>query len=467
MKEIVKELERLGWVFRVLLRVKGKRRLYLVGGPIRDILLGRSPQDFDFAVEGSGFDFAQELARRVRGAFVPLDPTLDEARVVYRRRLYLDFAGLGGRTIEEDLARRDFRINALALDLDHPSSLIDPYGGRKDLADRRIRSVSLNSLQLDPLRVLRGFRLAQELGFELDKEVLAQIPQVRLDGIAAERIAYELLRIMENPRSYPYLELMNRVGVLSQLFPEAATLFKDLVLLGHSLNTYRAVEEILVGPSFFDRFKPEYENYLQALPHRRALLKLAGLLHDISKPETGFETPKGDLHFYGHDSLGAQEVERIARRRLRLSRPQIEMLRSLVARHMHLHLLATSPVLTPRAIRRFFRLLGEEYFGVFILCYADGYATAGRTFHLEATIQEMMDLKRADEARVKVKRLVTGDDLIELGLKPGPVFRPILEELEELQLEGKIKTKEEGIRYLKDVLFREWRDEGASGDRVR
>jgi tRNA nucleotidyltransferase/poly(A) polymerase len=457
MKEIVSELARLGWLFRALFEVKGERRLYLVGGTIRDILLGSSPQDFDFAVEGSGCDFAQRFARRIRGAFIPLDLSLDEARVVYRRSLCFDFTGLGARTIQDDLARRDFRIDAIALDLDAPDRLIDPYEGLTDLSARRIRLVSPQSLKLDPLRVLRSFRLAQELDFELDPGILDEIPKVNIIGVAAERIAYELLRIMEGANSYKYLKLFYKLGLCTQLFPEATQLFRDAALSRHSLQTYQVVEEILKKKNFFNRFQPEYENYLQAVPFRRALLKLAGLFHDISKPETEFETPKGDVHFYGHDALGAQKVEEIARRRLRLSKPQILMLKTLVARHMHLHLLATSPVLTPLAIRRFFRLLGDEYFGVFILCYADGYATAGRIEHLEATIQEMMDLKRADEAKAKVKRLVTGDDLIELGLKPGPVFRPILEELDELQLEGRIKTKEEGLQYLKDVLFKEWK----------
>jgi poly(A) polymerase len=108
--------------------------------------------------------------------------------------------------------------------------------------------------------------------------------------------------------------------------------------------------------------------------------------------------------------------------------------------------------LTDRAIRKFFRDLEDEYFGLMILTFADGYATAGQTRHLEEAIERMIELKRQYDTKRKIARLITGHDLITLGLKPGPIFKTILSEMEELQVEGKIKTKEEGIEYLKVSL---------------
>jgi poly(A) polymerase len=188
------------------------------------------------------------------------------------------------------------------------------------------------------------------------------------------------------------------------------------------------------------------------LPFRRGLLKLAGLLHDLAKPETRFINVQGETHFYGHDSLGARAAGKIGRDRLRLSRAQTAMLSTLVAEHMRLHLLATAPDLTDRAVRRFFRDLGEEAFGLMILCFSDGWATAGRTGHLEDTITRMIDQRRAEAAKLKVKRFVTGNELIALGLKPGPAFKVILQELEDLQLEGMISSTEQGLDYLKAHL---------------
>jgi hypothetical protein len=119
---------------------------------------------------------------------------------------------------------------------------------------------------------------------------------------------------------------------------------------------------------------------------------------------------------------------------------------------MRLHLLATGPELSDRAIRRFFRDLGDEAFGMMITCYADGWATAGRTSHLESTITRMIRQKRDEDARAAVTRFVTGHDLIALGLEPGPAFKVILQELEDLQLEGTIGAREQGLEYLKTNL---------------
>lgn len=467
-------LSRLGRAFDRLIELKAGRRLFLVGGALRDIILGRSPDDFDFAVAGSGIRFAADFARRLRARLIVLSEADDEARVVWHRDLTLDFNGFGEQTIEDDLGRRDFTVNALACELltDGTGELLDPFAGREDISRRLIRPVSDSSLRRDPLRLLRGMRLALELGFELDSAVATQGAAVSLRATAAERIGMELLRIMEQPGSFRFIESLIALGRLPEILPALTDLLDDPDLRGHTLRTYRKVEEIISAPGFFGRFAPEWTAYFDrwttagetdaadqpaaaaepGLPYRRALLKLAGLLHDVAKPATRFTTTEGEVHFYGHDSLGARRTAEMARDRLRLSRPQVKMLQTLVQEHMRLHLLATAPDLSERAIRRYFRDLGPEAFGLMILCYADGWATAGRTIHLEDTITRMLEQKRAEDAIVRVRRLVTGHDLIALGLKPGPAFKTILEELENLQIEGRIKTTEEGIAYLRSAM---------------
>lgn len=462
-------LLRLGRAFDRLVELKADRQLYLVGGALRDLALGREPDDFDFAVSGSGIRFAADFARRLRAKLVVLSEADDEARVVWHRKLTFDFNGFGDRTIEDDLGRRDFTINAMACEIrsEGVGELLDPYAGRQDIALRLIRPVSDSSLSRDPLRLLRAMRLALELGFELDPGVLAQGSAISLSLTAAERIGMELLRIMERPGSSLFIDDLVRLGRLREILPALSDVLDDPVLCRHTLLTYRKIEDIIADPGFFGRFEPEWTAYFDrwisgeekaepaeetALPYRRALLKLAGLLHDVAKPTTRFTTTEGEVHFYGHDSLGARRAAEMARDRLRLSRPQVKMLRTLVQEHMRLHLLATARDLSERAIRRYFRDLGSEAFGLMILCYADGWATAGRTVHLEDTITRMLEQKRAEDAIVKVQRLVTGHDLIALGLKPGPAFKTILEELENLQIEGRITTTEEGIAYLRSAM---------------
>jgi poly(A) polymerase len=490
--EIDTLLRRLDRPFERLLELKGKRRLFLVGGTIRDILIGREPTDFDFAVSGSGLEFASAFARKVHGSLVVLSQPDDEARVVYQRDITFDFNGFGDRTIEDDIRRRDFTANAIAVEI-LPNGVGDPLdivGGRKDITERLLRPVTENSLKLDPLRLLRAIRIALELDFRIDGTVFDLGREATLKETAPERIGAEMLRIMECPGSYPFIRKLFDLGRLAEILPELVPLLADEDLREHSFRTYYKIEEIVTEDSFFRRFEPEWTAYFDrwgagevasdndrgqsdgpppvpqdsspspqppipspsSLPFRRGLLKLAGLLHDLAKPETKFINVQGEVHFYGHDSLGARATGRIGRDRLRLSRAQTAMLSTLVAEHMRLHLLATAPDLTDRAVRRFFRDLGDDSFGMMILCFADGWATAGRTGHLEETSTRMIDQRRAEAAKLKVKRYVTGNELIALGLKPGPVFKVILQELEDLQLEGVISSTEQGLDYLKAHL---------------
>ena len=471
-------LKNLGRAYEKIVEFRAERRVFLVGGAIRDALLDREPQDFDFAVSGSGVELAAELSRRLRAKLVVLSEEDDEARVVWHSRT-LDFNGFGGGTIQDDLARRDFTINAMAAELTETGlgELVDPFSGRRDLEGRVLKPVSERSLPADPLRLLRAYRFALELGMEPHKAVDEQGAVVSFKKVAPERIGAEMLRIMESPGSHRYLERLYEMDRLTDILPDLAPLLEDTKLRRHTFKTYFKIEELVSGESFFSRFEPEWQAYFErwgvpadkesrdrrtgesstaeedvdepGLPFRRAVLKLSGLLHDIAKPQTRFVTTGGEMHFYGHDTLGSRVAGKMARDRLRFSRAQVKMVETQVREHMRLHLLATNPDLTDRAIRRFFRDLGEEAFGVMILCYADGWATAGHTSHLEDTITRMIEQKRAEDAKLRIERFVTGHDLIALGLTPGPVFKVILRELEDLQLEGTLGSREEAIDYLK------------------
>lgn len=431
-------------------KFKADRKVYLVGGAVRDLLMKIEPKDFDFVVEGKGFDFGKRFAKFTNGAFVPLSVKDDEARVV-KDDCNFDFNGLGNENLERDLMRRDFTINALAIDLDQTDTIIDIFDGITHLTAKKLRLTSRDSLRLDPLRILRGFRFAVELGFTLQKDFFAEAKKIDLEGIARERISYELVRIMQHDESFEAIKQMDSLNIFLAIFPEAQLVIKDRRLWKHSLATYQAIEMFLGKNRVFKKYENEFRQYF-AEPRKRALLKLAGLLHDIAKPHTQMVGKRGETHFYGHDAKGAKLVERIGYERLKISRTDIDTLVTLVREHMRLHLLATGRNLTDRAIRRFFRDLDTEYLGAMILAWADGYATAGRTRHLEKTFYRMLDLKRADESKPKVKRLITGHDLIDrLKLTPGPIFKIVLNEVLDQQLEGKIKTKEEALKLAKKV----------------
>lgn len=456
---LVENLERLllqlGEPGQVLRRLSGKHKIYLVGGTIRDIVIGRIPADYDFAVAGAGIRFARELAKAVRGKFILLSEPADQARVVCRRSLILDFNGFGSGTITDDLARRDFTMNAIAYSVVAAGSrgtLVDPFSGLQAIRQKRLIPVSERSLTDDPLRLLRAIRFALELGFKIDPKIRRQAQEVSLSQVAAERIGYELLRIMDQDGSSRYLSWLYRTGFLRQLFPELARLIDNRLLMRHSLLTYRKLEELIHRESYFRQYATEFQEYFAVNAHNRALLKLAALFHDAGKPDTESVNERNEVHFYGHDALGAKYVRLIARRRLRLSRVDTRTVELLVGHHMRPHLLAGVPELTDRAIRRYLRDTGAQYFGLMMLAFADGYATAGKTRHLEEQFARMIQLKRQLEATIRVQRLVTGDDLIALGMKPGPIFKVVLNDLEELQIAGRIRSKEEGIEYVRKMF---------------
>jgi poly(A) polymerase len=430
-------------------RLREQKDLFLVGGTIRDILLDKHPQDYDFSVAGSGMEFAKYVARKIKGVFVVLDERLDEARVV-RDEIIYDFIGLNEEGVVPDLLRRDFTMNAMAMDVE-TLQFFDPCHGIRDLKKRMVRPTSAEALIADPLRILRGFRFALQLDFSLHRDFEKFARNISLNDVAAERIGDELMRIMSTRQSFDTIMRMNRLSIFRQIFPEAQKLIEDFGLWDHSLNTYGAVEN-LTERGFFRQLEPEYSQYFTQ-PNRLALCKLAGLFHDVAKPDT-LLIKEGEVHFYGHDSIGAKMIEKIAQRRLRLSRHDKDILKKLVKEHMRLHLLATNPDLTDRAIRRFFRHLGVDWFGAMMIAWADGYATGGRTKHLERAFLRMIDLYREDMAKPKVERLVNGYDLIALGMKPGPHFKVILQELLDLQLEGAIEEKSEALQQAKKIAGR-------------
>jgi poly(A) polymerase len=435
----------------------GEKQLYLVGGAVRDLLLQRDNLDLDFAIGGSGIKFASTVSRKLTGAFVLLSEQDDEARVVIDKNLVLDFKGFAG-AIEEDLGVRDFTINAMALDVrkvlagKRSSALLDPFGGVGDLERGLIRKVAPSSITADPLRILRAYRFAAQLDFEINSALQREAEQTSLKKVARERIAYELMLIFAAPMVYGLINRMIVSGLLQQVFP-FDKFWADYAVRSHSLLVFTTLERILYQSyNTFDRRILSKIDEIKANPQRTALLKLAALFHDVCKPETRVRTDDGAMHFYGHDTQGAKKMRRMLSRELRFSNQDADRVEQIVARHMHLHLIATAPQLTERAMRRFWRICQDTATDIMVLDLADGYATAGRTRHLERTILEILELAKEDAKRASFVPLVNGNDLIEMGLEPGPLFKVILSELEELQWERKITTKEEGLALVKENL---------------
>jgi len=352
-------------------------KAYLVGGCVRDWLRGRSSHDIDFAVAGDAVKLARQVADRVGGAFVLLDDERGTGRVVTRdadgQRLFIDLARLQGDDIIADLSKRDFTVNAMAIDIaDIESCIIDPYGGQQDLQLGLVRVVSETAFRDDPLRTLRAVRIAAEMGASIEQrteELLRQAVPL-ITTVSAERVRDELTKILDLPGAAQNLRYLDELGLLTAIIPELGTLRgveqsepHYLDVFEHSLETVRWLEEVVeslegkrardnalsliggrLGP-FSPRLAAHLSQPISGDRTRLTLLKFVALLHDLGKPATKSMDDEGRIHFYGHEQEGARIAGHILRR-LRFGGKEVSLAQTIVANHMRPPLLAEQEVVT-------------------------------------------------------------------------------------------------------------------------
>lgn len=468
---------------------QGNVQLYLVGGTVRDLILGKEVEDLDFAVAGNASDFARKFADATDASFVPLDEERDTVRVVFssgrfQNCPYMDFSRISGADITEDLAARDFTINAMAMDLSqiantsaHEVEVIDPWGGADDLDRGLIRLVSAQSITDDPLRMLRAYRFAATLGFTVHDETSAII-QNSLDllgPVSTERIREELFKTLAVDSSAHYLKAMDAIGLLEQIFPEITRTrgmeqneYHHLDVWGHSMLTLELFEQDPI-PDSLENYFAETEDYLNYEPvkgrSRRSLLKLAAMLHDVGKPATRTMDVNGRIRFFDHNLEGAEMVEDIGNR-LRMATREISFLRETIKDHMYplgLIVFLRKPKAAKeknRAIRRFIQRTGSEWLAILLLSYADLRATQGpwrRHDDLEKLDQLIGDTTDIyfQQARSPMPRLVDGRELMEeFGLPASPLIGKLLRQVREAQMDGKVKTRNDAIDMVKNILSR-------------
>lgn len=449
--------------------------VFVVGGTLRDVCLGRPTQDFDVVLVGDVLAIAREFARESRGTFVPLDPERGEARIVYPGGVSIDFSRLKGADTAQDLVQRDFTVNALAAPLASllraSPELLDPCGGVRDLNARVIRMVSPESFQSDPLRVLRGFRLAATLECTIDDVTLEQMKSVlpRIREVAPERIHREWFKLLATPRFALFTQMMAHLGLLDILFSDLAAThgvmqnrYHHLDVFEHSLQTCQFAETVINDPAaYFPQHADVVAQYMLT-GEWSALLKCAALLHDIGKPLSRRVDARGRVSFPGHAERGAQLWEQ-AGRRLRLSVARIRWVRTMIEQHRRpfdLLRLEGKGQLTGRIVHRLFKEMGEDVLGLFVLAIADVLASRGpqtpasRANALGKLCGRLWELYRTRVLPVTVgPRLLTGDDLQSVfALKPGPRFKTILEEVEVAQVEGRLRTRQEAFRWVEQQL---------------
>jgi len=473
---------------------------YIVGGFIRDWLLGRQTNDVDIAVDGNALDIAKEVAKGLGGKFVLLDEVNGIARVIIEKErrgglprnlrfcgveCHLDFSSLSG-DIEADLGRRDFTINAMAAELgqlkvDSPLKLIDPFSGREDLRNRVVRAVSEQIFKVDTARLLRAVRLAAELDFTIEPKTESLIRRYSQSvvKVSGERVREELLRLLNLPRAAHYLRYLDNLGLLLALVPELAeskgveqptTHFWDV--FDHSLQTVAAVEflirendweygskDILATAPWSDAINQHLSTEVSKGSNRKTLLKLGALFHDIAKPKTKFADSGGKTHFYGHTKEGAAITAAILDR-LRFSHKEINLVKSLVYHHLRPAQMSNGRELpTQRAIYRYFRDTGDDGIGILFLALADYLATCGPLLDIEEwreqcwLINYILTEHEKQQVNILPVKLIDGHDVVNIfGLTPGPLVGELLALVHEAQASGELTAKEEALTLVRQEL---------------
>jgi poly(A) polymerase len=443
---------------------------WIVGGALRDELLGREVRDVDVAVAGDPEQAARELAAKVRGPAFKLSETFGAWRVIDRRGdTVWDFSPLQGASIEEDLAQRDFTINALARPL-AGGDLIDPTGGRSDVESRTLRVLGPQAYARDPLRALRLPRFAAELGFAPDAETerLTRAAAPSTASAAGERIFLELRRLVIADGALEGLQLADRLGVLEAVLPELTALHEVEQSDYHHLDVYDHTLEVLnqqiqverrLGELFEDsaRIERMLEAPLSDELTRAQALRFGALLHDIGKPATRDVLPNGRVTFMGHDKLGERMVGDLCRR-LRTSERFARFVGSLTRHHLVLGFLVHERPLDRGQVYRYLRRTAPTEVEVTLLSCADRLATQGRKgeeatkAHLELARELMeaaVDWREQGPPRVPVR----GDELAaELGIEPGPELGRLLAQLEQAAYAGEATTRAQAVALARRLL---------------
>lgn len=449
--------EKVGWVADEM-----ARPCYVVGGYVRDLLLGRHSKDIDFLTVGSGIEVAQAVAAHLKGSHLSVYRNFGTAQVVLRRRsgnippVELEFVGArresydrGSRnpivedgTLDDDLCRRDFTINALAICVNSQNrgQLVDKFNGLSDLQKGLIRT-PLNpdiTFSDDPLRMMRAIRFATQLGFSIVPSTFDAISHnaERIKIISRERIADELMKIMASRCPSVGWTLLQKSGLLAIIFPELEAM--------RGIETHEGrghKDNFLHTMAVLDNVARQSDN---------VWLRWGALLHDIAKPVTKrWDEPQG-WTFYGHNFVGAKMVPRLFNRLKLPQNEKMKYVQKMVELHMRPIALVEDEV-TDSAVRRLLFDAGDDIDDLMTLCSADITSKNQEKVerfraNYQLVKQKMVELEERDRIR-NFQPPVRGEEIMStFGLGPVPTVGIIKERIKNGILDGEILNDHEAAR---------------------
>ena len=438
---------------------------YLVGGSIRDLFTKNCVFcDRDISIKGAE-NFARKIAKKWDGTFIELDNENKIYRVVLPDKInFLDISELQGNSIEEDLKRRDFTINAIAYDL-ASDKFVDVTGGLKDLKNKVLRHIDDKNFEDDPLRILRAFRFYAVTGFKMTIELenaLKKYLPLALNP-AKERINYEIMKLFGGDFASSALLKMDEFGLLEKIFPCVTEMKKvppnthhHLDLFHHVVETVRQIEILYNEISGFEK------EHLDAIDFggfpRINHLKLAGFLHDIGKFSTWTIEESGRHRFIKHDDVGSKMVVPLLRD-LKFSKKQIEYISCMIKNHIYPSNVIVAPSLNDKVMMRYVRKMGDNVIDNIILAKADRLSARGVDITEEIVntnisgLDKLLDfyLSKKDSL-APLPKLIDGREIMEiLNIKPSPKLGEIINAINEAQLNGDITTHDEAVNYIKNL----------------
>ena len=374
---------------RIAREVSASDEIYLVGGAVRDLLLGNSIHDVDLAVKGSALDLAERLAGPLQLTVVPVGEEHNVVRLAQKGQAVVDIAGFAG-TIHTDLARRDFTLNALAIPLSawFTDRQVISNGGIPE--GRELVPVASGVFAADGVRLLRAVRQAQQYDLTLTGDTLALLRANAeyLRKASEERVRDEFMRILSLPDAFSAVILLDQCGLLTKVIPELEPCrdcpqppeHHEFDVLWHQLHALRFAE-LLTEPAN-KAMTPEFVEHFDSLAgdgySRRTLLKLSALVHDLGKPDT--LSHSDTYHFYQHEHVG-QVIAKNWLNSLKFSQQNVDMVSTLVRDHLRPHVIIR-PGVTRRAMHHFCRDLGDNLIDGFFLAMSDGLAAREQDYRL-------------------------------------------------------------------------------------
>ncbi len=416
---------------------------YLVGGCVRDLLLGREPADYDVGTSATPqqvmrvFPKTWAVGAQFGVVLVPVDDGASQGKTIEVATFRSDGLYSDGRHPDEvrytqdpreDAQRRDFTINGMMLD-PVKDEVLDVVGGRADLHAGIVRTIGSAEGRFgeDKLRMLRAVRFAARFGYRIDADTFAAIQRLapQIHQVSRERVRDEISKMLTEGHAKEAFELLDQSGLLEQVLPE--------------ITKMKGVEQP-------PQFHPEGDVWVHTLlllemlqPGSSRTLAWGALLHDVGKPPT-FRVAPDRIRFDGHVEVGTRMAEEICRR-LRMSNDDTEHIARLVANHLRF---ADAPKMKESTFKRFLRL--PQFDEHLELHRMDCLASHG-DLSLYYFVKERRDALPAEQ--IRPAPLVTGDDLIAAGFKPGPRFKEILGAVEDAQLEGRLSGKDEAMRFVR------------------